>query len=124
MVELAPEELAHSLLKVAAANLQNGSVHRSVVISIDQQPGQERPYGRRDEPQVEVALIEALHWLETNAILLPAPSTNGQNGYRILGRRGKALLERDQFDAFRQAAAFPKSLLHPLIADRVWIALA
>jgi uncharacterized protein (TIGR02391 family) len=42
----------------------------------------------------------------------------------MLGRRGQELLDRTRFDAFQRAAAFPKPLLHPAIADRVWIALA
>jgi len=123
LIALAPEELAHSLLQVANSNLQNGHVHREAIISIEPPPGNERPYPR-NRHEVELVLIEALHWLEINALLLPAPGTNGQNGFRMFGRRGRELLDRGRFDAFRRAAAFPKSLLHPAIADRVWIALA
>jgi len=71
-----------------------------------------------------MALIEALHWLEVNAILLPPPGVNGQNGFRVLSRRGGALVDKAQFDSFQKAAAFPKALLHPLIANRVWTALS
>lgn len=124
LINLATEELAHSLLRVAATNLQNGMVHRDVVISTDPPLGQNRPYSQRLEGQIELALIEALHWLEVNAILLPAPGINGENGFRILGRRGQDLVDRSRFDTFQKAAAFPKSLLHPSIADRVWITLA
>lgn len=125
LIELAPEELAFSLLRVAAENLENGIVHRDVVISIVSQLGQEQPYNNvQTRTQVEQALIEALHWLEVNAILLPTPGTNGQNGWRFLGRRGKELVDRNQFDRFQRAAAFPKKLLHPSIANRVWISLA
>ena len=56
--------------------------------------------------------------------MLPAPGYNGQHGHLIFGRRGIEMLDRNQFDAFQKAAAFPKTLLHPLIADRVWISLA
>jgi len=124
LLGLAPEELAFNLLQVAATNLQQEMVHRDVVISIDPPSGQERPYNGQKESQVEIALIEALHWLEVNAFLLPAPGSNGKNGFRILGRRGKELVDRDRFDKFRRAAAFPKTLFHPSIADRVWISLA
>jgi conserved hypothetical protein TIGR02391 len=124
LIGLAPEELAFNLLKVAATNLQNGIVNRDVVISIDPPLGKDRPYNRQKDNHVEIALIEALHWLEVNAILLPAPGINGQNGFRILGRRGKELVDRDRFDTFQRAAAFPKTFLHPSIADRVWISLA
>jgi hypothetical protein len=89
---------------VATSNLQNGLVHRNVVMSIDPQLGQEPPYRPHPiEARVELALIEALHWLEVNAFLLPAPGTNGVNGFRVIGSRGlvrrpgeslKQLLER------------------------------
>lgn len=122
---MAPEELAFNLLQVAATNLQNGMVHRDVLTSLDSPTGQNRPYENTPKKgQVEVALIEAFHWLEVNAILIPAPGSNGNNGWRILGRRAQELVTRDRFDTFQRAAVFPKTLLHPSIADRVWIALA
>jgi uncharacterized protein (TIGR02391 family) len=124
LLQLAPEELGYQLLQVANRNLQNGIVHRNVIVSTDAQQGQPPRLQRHQQQQVEVALIEALHWLEVNALLLPASGTNGQNGFRIFGRRGRELLDRSSFDAFRSAAAFPKTMLHPAIADRVWIALA
>lgn len=100
-------------------------VHREVIISIDPPPGPNaRPYERQKEPMIVLALIEALHWLEVNALLLPSPGTNGTNGYRMLGRRGKDLIDREKFDDFRRAASFPKTLLHQSIADRVWVSLA
>jgi uncharacterized protein (TIGR02391 family) len=55
---------------------------------------------------------------------LQASGVNGKNAWQILSRRVKKLLDRDSFDAFQKAAAFPKTLLHPSIADRVWISLA
>ena len=111
-------------MQVASTNLQNGIVNREEVISINPQAGQEAPYDRTRTRDIELALIEALNWLEVNALLLPAPGINGNNGFRAIGRRGEALIDREQFDSFQRAASFPKSLLHPSIADRVWIALA
>lgn len=124
LVQLAPEELAFSLLRVAMTNLQNALVHRNTVISIDPPVGTDRPYRPQVKREVALALIEALQWLEVNALLLPAPGINGQNVFRVIGRRGRELIDRGRFHAFQKAAAFPKSLLHPLLAERVWIALA
>jgi len=121
---LAPEELAYQLLQVAQRNLQNGIVHRNVIISTESRVGQVQRLLRNQQQEIEVALIEALHWLEVNAFLLPAPGINGQNGFRMFGRRGRELLDRNRFDQFRRAASLPKAMLHPSIADRVWIALA
>jgi hypothetical protein len=54
---------------------------------------------------------------------VPAPGINGQNGWFVLGRRGRAALEQpQQFAAYAKAAAFPRELLHPAIAERVWAA--
>lgn len=124
LLALAPEELAYQLLRVAESNLQNGLVHRDVIISTDSPLNQPNALTREQEEKVQVALLEALHWLEVNALILPAPGTNGSNGHRIFGRRGRELLHRLKFEEFQRAAAFPKSMIHPAIADRVWIALA
>jgi len=80
------------------------------------------PGGR--ESEIEVALGEAWGWLEINLLVVPAPGVNGSHGWRVLSRRGKALLQNGKFDEFRHAAEFPKALLHPLIADKVWLDLA
>lgn len=124
LLGLAPEEIAYQLLLVASRNLQNGLVHRDTLVSIAPPTGSPAQYHPQDEKRMEIALLEGLHWFEVNAFLLPAPGINGANGHRILGRRANELIDRAKFDAFRRAAAFPKSLLHPAIADRVWISLA
>ncbi len=124
VVNLAPEELAYSLLQVANTSMQNEIVHRDEVISIEPIPGNARAYPQPSESEVVLALQEALNWLEVNGILLPAPPPNGTSGFRVIGRRGSELLDQERFDSFRRAAEFPKSLLHPSIADRVWISLA
>lgn len=55
----------------------------------------------------------------------PAPGINGHNGWFVHGRRARAALEHpEQFVAYNKAAAFPRELLHPSIAERVWAALA
>lgn|SRR3990167_3913521 len=124
LLGLAPEELALSLIQVARENLQNGLVHRSVITSITPLAGGDRPYPPYREAEIKVALAEALNWLEVNAFIIPDPGANGQIGHMMLGRRATQLLNKDQFDNYRRAASFPKTLLHPFIADRVWIALA
>lgn len=124
LINLAAEELAHSLLQVASSNLQNGIVNRASIVDIQGPHWEPAPYPPRSAPDVELALIEALNWLEVTGLLLPAPGINGNNGFRVLSRRARALLDRGQFDSFRKAAAFPKAMLHSSIADGVWIALA
>jgi uncharacterized protein (TIGR02391 family) len=125
LLSLAPQELAPAVLKQAVASMQNGifarpSEHLLYPGPIPNSPGY--PRGRANE--IEVAVAEAWGWIEINLLVVPAPGINGSNGYRVLSRQGKALLENGKFDDFRRAAEFPKALLHPLIADKVWLDLA
>lgn len=41
----------------------------------------------------------------------------------ILTRDGASIASKEDFDRIRAARAFPKSLLHPTIADKVYSAL-
>jgi len=121
LVQLAPEELGKQLLSVARANLQhNGMFHPQAVSEVVGQPWY--PPQRRDE--IDLALSEGWAWLKQNMLLVPAPGTNGTNGWLVLSRRAKRMTEEGDFDAFRAAAMFPKTMLHPLIADKVWLELA
>lgn len=125
VISLAPEELAFQLLQIARTHVQNGLLQMDSVITLQPSANsQDPPYPPNMQEDVEIALIEAWHWLELNAFLMPAPGINGANGFKMLSRRGRDLIEREHFDAFQKAAAFPKELLHPAIADRVWISLA
>lgn len=124
LVDLAPEEVAFQLLEVAHRNLQNGLVHRDIVIDVTPVAGREPPYDPQYNERVAMSLMEALHWVEANGLLLPAEGVNGANGFKVFSRRGRELRNRERFDSYQKAAAFPKSLLHESIADRVWISLA
>jgi hypothetical protein len=89
-----------------------------VIVDINPPVGsQQQPYSQQQRGLVEISLIEALNWLEVNGLLLPAPGINGTNGFRVFSRRGQTLLEREQFDSFQRAAAFPKALHHGPFAD-------
>jgi uncharacterized protein (TIGR02391 family) len=79
------------------------------------------PQNRRHD--IEVALIEAWAWLEAQGLIVPAPGYNGQNGFRILSRRARKFADNDEFKGYMKARQLPKSLLHPLIAGPVWMAL-
>ena len=119
LLSLAPEELAPVLLKQAVATMQNGIFQRPGDHLLYPGPipnSPEYPRGRADE--IEIAVAEAWGWLEINLLVVPAPGINGTNGFRVLSRRGAALLRNGKFDEFRRAAEFPKSLLHPLMAEK------
>ena len=87
LVSLAPEELASQLLKTLQTRIQqSGMFHRADIghLAAD--------YPDQRQGEVEIAIMEAWRWLEFNLFILPAPAPNGQNGWFVLGRRGKAAL--------------------------------
>lgn len=128
LIALAPEEVARAILTSANSPDHNGMFSSASVIGADSLfgPGQvPGPYPRGRETEVIEALGEAWHWLEMNSLIMPAPGINGRNGFRQLTRRGRQLVANaDAFRSFQTAAAFPKALLHPDIADAVWLELA
>jgi uncharacterized protein (TIGR02391 family) len=128
LLALAPEELAPILLRRASGVLQHGMFNTDQV-SGDHMlyPGpipnsKGYPVGHQEE--IGIAIAEAWGWLSINLLIAPASGINGRNGWLVITRRGAALLRDGNFDAFRKAAEFPKSLLHPLIADKAWLDLA
>jgi hypothetical protein len=59
-----------------------------------------------------IAIAEARHWLELNMLIMPAPCTNGRNGWKVLTWRGTELVDSpDKFRTYAAAAEFPKSLI-------------
>ena len=121
LLALAPEDLGRVLLRVAKTNLQpNGLIHLQNVAEVLGQPWYPPQY--RD--QIAHTLAEGWAWLDKNILLVPAPGTNGANGWRFLSRRANEIASDEDFAAFRSAAQFSRSMLHPSIADKVWLALS
>ena len=122
LLALAPEEVAKQLLRLAPAHMQNGMFIPSSVGRPVSHVGEWYPSNRQGE--VELALLEAWAWLSVNMLVLPAPGTNGQNGWRVLSRLARTLTTDQDFAKFRAAAAFPRVLLHPRVRDKVWLRLS
>lgn len=122
LISLSPEELASQLLAAvvpARPNINQGMFHRDSIARFAAE------YSQQSQADVELAITEAWRWLEFNMFILPAAGISGQNGWFVPGRRGRAALEHpEQFTAHTKAAKFPRELLHPAIAERVWAALA
>jgi uncharacterized protein (TIGR02391 family) len=118
VLALAPEELAFYVLQAARDTVQNGLCNAQGVTNPLGQYAQQQRLG-----ELEIAVLEAWAWLENQIYLVPAPGINGTHGWRVLGRRAKAIKTEQQWKAVRAAAAFPKELLHPAIAERAWISV-
>ena len=122
LLALAPEEVAKLLLGLLSTNVPNGMFFPEAVGRPLSPVGSWYPPQRMDE--VEVALMEAWAWLTVNMLVIPAPGDNGKNGFRVLSRRARQLKTEEDFARFQAAAAFPRSMLHPRIRNKVWLRLS
>jgi len=125
LLELAPEELAEILLQLANEHKQNGLIHpQALLTQINGARGEADGYPQSRRKDAELAFSEAWNWLTVHGLLVPDTGTNGNNGWMRLSRQASKLLDQKSFQSYARSVAFPKSLLHPLIADAVWIDLA
>jgi uncharacterized protein (TIGR02391 family) len=126
LLALPREELAEIVLRTASKVRQNNICHlQDLPHQVFGRPGYESRFPERRRREVEIALGEAWVWLTTNGLLVPDAGINGANGFmRLTPRAEKLVTSSDDFRKFRQSISFPKELLHPAIADKVWLALA
>ncbi len=130
LLSLPPEQVGLQLLKLAAASQQNGLFSKESVACDDRLFGGGLPlhqggatYLSTNANEIELAISEAWLWLENNLLIMPAQAPN--HSFKRLTRRGRALAKDDRaFGTYAAAANFPKSLLHPAIAEEVWVQLA
>lgn len=122
LVSLAPEELAETVLQLAFEHRQNNLYNIQYLTSqINGTPGANDGYPQNRRKDAELALAEAWNWLLVQGLLIPEPGINGTNGWMLLSRRALQLLANGTFRTYVRSMAFPKSLLHPSIADDVWL---
>lgn len=125
LLSLATEELAGVLLRVTTSVVQNGLVHsQSIYSQIYESPDGSKGYPREKHREIELALGESWNWLTVQGLLISDNGINGNGGWMRLSRKAKTMLEKDNFSDYARAVNFPKTLLHPAIADAVWIDLA
>jgi uncharacterized protein (TIGR02391 family) len=126
LIGLDPEELAGPLLRVIQAQLQNDQISAHNMINglfgnETSSPDRDGRYPPVRADEIRMAVTEAWNWLVVHSLVVPLPSSGG---WYKLSRRGRAIASQQQFASYRQAAAFPKTMLHPRIADRVWLSFA
>lgn len=126
LLKLAPEELAETLLSLAHEHRQQmGLIHPQTLLQhIDGVSGGLGGYPQQKKSDAVQAFSEAWNWLTVSGLLIPDAGMNGNNGYMRFSRRALKLLADSNFQSYARSIAFPKSLLHPTIADEVWIDLA
>lgn len=126
LIQLAPEDLAPVVLNLAKDALQNGKVHPQAIFQQVHGPNNDysKGYPQGKKQAAEDALNQAWNWLQRNGLVIPQAGINGNNGWHEITPQGAKIVAKGNFESFRRAAAFPKALLHPAIADRVWLCLA
>lgn len=127
LLAMEPAELAPFVLSVARTQIQNGNFHPQSLANgmydgERHQDGLQNKYPREKMDAIELVIGEALSWLEAHQLLIPVSGVNGSAGWLRLSRRAQAM-GTPEFSSFRSAALFPKELLHPDIADDVWMRL-
>ena len=127
LLALEPDELGTKILASLckrASNQNQGMFHLNNLIlelwPYPTTPGYQSPFPQSKRSEIDLAIGEAWAWLERQGLLIPAADTNGQNGWRVLGRR--ALDYAQDVDTSRRSGpiTFPKELLHPRILEKAW----
>ncbi|MES2580274.1 MAG: TIGR02391 family protein [Pseudomonadota bacterium] len=126
LLELSTEELAFVVLQLAFEHKQqSGLIHiQGLINQISGIPGMSDGYPQNKINDSELAFGEAWNWLMVQGLLIPDPGMNGNNGWMRFSRKALQLLNEVAFKSYARGVAFPKSLLHPVIAEEVWIDLA
>lgn len=126
-----PEELGGLLLRLLRNRRDdlpqpNGMFHPSNLIADAMRDGDasrgQSGYPRESWQAIGTALSEAFAWLEGQGLIVPPPDiSNARNGWRILSRRARLFESEEDFRQFEMARRLNRSLLHPVIAEEVWL---
>jgi uncharacterized protein (TIGR02391 family) len=85
-------------------------------------PGQQPPFPREQQNEINLALAEAWAWLVAQGLLVPAPEQHGGPDWRVLSRRARRFEDEAEFARYAVARMLPKEALHPRISNKVWSA--
>ncbi|HEX2826063.1 MAG TPA: TIGR02391 family protein [Burkholderiales bacterium] len=127
LLKLSPDDLAPVVLQLARDRPQpSGLVHPAAIFEQVHGPiGQhEKGYPQQQKDAVERALNEAWQVLVENRLVIREPGVNGNNGYHRISERAAAITSATDFEHYRDALKFPKSLLHHALHETAWMSLA
>lgn len=122
LLALGEEDVVPIALRLVKERAGGGKVHVSQLLEqVHGPPGQyEKGYPPDLKNRAERHLNGAWAWMQRRGLLIPEPGTNGQNGWHTLSDEAERIAAGADMAVFKQGAEFPKSLLHPSIADDVW----
>lgn len=123
VLALEPEELAAKLLMLmrARGETEAFSVHNMVGEVRYEDPSRGiLGYSRDYWSDLELAVSEAFAWLEAQGLLVAQPGSHG-GSWRVLSRRARRFESSDDFRQFEMSRRLNRDLLHPSIAEEVWL---
>ena len=119
-----PADVAPIMLRFAKNMIQNGMFWPESVnnVALGHEPVAPRKptYPANYNQQISRHLSEVWAWLGHHQYIVPAADMNGRNGWKILSRKGEEAASQQDFVRLRELTDFPKSMIHPSIADKVW----
>lgn len=127
LLALEPEELGAKLLFLLRLNTGHGQNEMFQPSSKIDAMWNDRhdpspTYPTTHRPQINLALIEAFSWLEAQGLIVRAPDSNGNNGWKVLSRRALKFTDEAEFANYAIARHLSRETLHPRIANKVWLA--
>ncbi len=122
VLALEPEELGATILFLLRA--RGGSFHphncmMEVLSGGDRSRGVPN-YSKDRCSEITIAISEAFAWLKAQGLVVPKPGDTG--GWMILSRRACRFESEEDVQQFRMARNMNRDLLHPAIAEKVWLA--
>ena len=121
LLALEPEELAAKVLFLLRRRQERQFHFGNLRMELEMAAARESAYPRHRLPEVDLAVAEAFAWLEAQGLVVPADGMNGNNGFRHLSRRAQRFENPQAFVDYQIARLLPKDLLHPSIANDVWL---
>lgn len=117
LLALEPEELGGVILETAEGITQNGMFNiYGFMGQLFKSIGDSYPHGINRS--VELALAEALSWLQTEGLVVREPRQ--PSDWYAVTRRGRTLPNRADVEVHRKARILPVDLLQPTLAEKVW----
>jgi uncharacterized protein (TIGR02391 family) len=122
LLALEPEELAGKMLFLLRGRHDAAHFNMSNLRSELWNPHlvQGAGYPQNQKREIDLAIAEALAWLEAQGLIVPAEGMNGSNGWRNPSRRARAFESDVDFTNFVVARRLPKEALHAKISNVVW----
>lgn len=124
ILALEPEELAAKilfLLRIRNVDPQRPLSIRDLAneVACEDRSKSVEGYPQDRWQELRLAVAEALAWLEAQGLLIPHPQHGP--GFTALSRRARRFESVEDFRQFELARRLNRDLLHPAIAEEVWL---